>query len=120
MEETASKVYIKTDSKHCILRCEGGYSVGNIQDFTDWTLIDEGFGDRYNLCQSNYFPNGLYTEEGIPLYKWDGHQVQLRTEAEISADREAIPLPPNAPSVSERLDALENAMLTMMGGMENV
>ena len=103
MEEFKSKVYVYTDKKSRITRCEGGYTIGNVKDFTGWTLIDEGNGDRYNLCQSHYFKGGLYTEDGIPRYKLvDGKAVE-RTEDEIAADRAAIPAPP--PTVQEQLRA---------------
>ena len=79
-ETPKSKVYIQTDDQGRILRCEGGYTTPT--DLTDWTYIDEGTGDRYNLCQSHYFDGGLYTLDGIPRYKWDGEQAVERTEEE--------------------------------------
>ena len=106
METFKSNVYIKTDEKGRILRCEGGYTRGNITDTAEWILIDEGMGDRYNLCQSYYFDR-LYTEDSIPRYKWDGERAALRTAEEIAADRAALPAPP--PSTEERLGTLESA-----------
>lgn len=89
-EITLSSVYIKTDDSGRITRCDGGYTTP--ADLTGWAKIDEGTGDRYNLCQSHYFDGGLYTEDGIPRYKLvDGAPV-LRTEEEIQADRQD-PLP---------------------------
>ena len=96
-----SKVYIQTDTEGRILRCEGGYTTPS--DLTDWTEIDEGTGDKYNLCQSHYFAGGLYTMDGIPRYKWDGSAAVLRTAEEIEADRAAISEPP--PSEQEQLRA---------------
>ena len=93
MEDMKSKVYIRIDDNGCILRCEGGYTMGNIKNTDEWILIDEGLGDRYNLCQSNYFDGGLYTDDGIPRYKWDGERAVERTEEEIEADRAEIPTP---------------------------
>ena len=104
-ETQKSKVYIQTDDQGRILRCEGGYTTP--ADLTDWVEIDEGTGDRYNLCQSHYFPGGLYTMDGIPLYKWDGSQVLPRTGEEIEADRAAIPTPDPTPTVEERITDLE-------------
>lgn len=101
MEEYRFKVYIQTDEQGCILRCEGGYTTP--ADLTDWTEIDEGRGDRYNLCQSHYFEGGLYTSDGIPLYKWDGTQAIRRTQEELEADRADIPEPP--PTQAERMEA---------------
>lgn len=101
-----SLVYILKDDENRITRCDGGYSTP--VDLTGWIKIDEGTGDKYNLCQSHYFDGGLYTYDGIPLYKWDGQAAQQRTDAEIEADRALIPLPP--PSPMEQLRA-DNALL---------
>lgn len=85
MEIIKSKVYVQTDTQDRITRCEGGFTTP--ADFTGWTQIDEGTGDRYNLCQSNYFPGGLYTTDGIPRYKLqDGAPVE-RTEEDLDSDR---------------------------------
>ena len=89
--EPKSKVYIKTDAAGRILRCEGGYTTPT--DLTDWIEIDEGTGDRYNLCQSHYFDK-LYTKDGILRYKWDGTAAAERSEAEIAADRAQIVIEP--------------------------
>lgn len=98
MDTYKSKVYIKVDENSRILRCEGGYTMCNIENIDDWIFIDEGTGDRYNLCQSHYFDR-LYTEDDIPRYKWDGERVMLRSNAEIEADRENLPKP--APTEDE-------------------
>lgn len=88
MEDQKSKVYVQTDEQSRILRCEGGYTTP--ADLTGWVQIDEGTGDRYNLCQSHYFPDGLYTSDGIPRYKLvDGQPVE-RSEEEIEVDRVPI------------------------------
>lgn len=104
--ETKSKVYIQTDTEGRILRCEGGYTTPS--DLTDWTEIDEGTGDKYNLCQSHYFDGGLNTIDSIPRYRWDGTQAVERTEDEMEADRAARPAPP--PTTSERVSILEEQL----------
>ena len=96
-----SKVYIQTDAEGRILRCEGGYTTP--QDLTSWIKIDEGNGDRYNLCQSHYFDSGMYTIDGIPRYRWDGTQAALRTEKEREADRASAP--EAGPSQLDRVEA---------------
>lgn len=102
-EMPKSKVYIQTDTEGRILRCEGGYTTP--ADLTDWTYIDEGTGDRYNLCQSHYFDGGLYTLDGIPRYCWDGSEAVQRTEEEIEADRAAMPVPEETPTQLDRVEA---------------
>lgn len=84
MNET-SKVYVLTDDQSRIIRCEGGYTTP--ADLSGWVQIDEGTGDRYNLCQSHYFDGGLYTADGIPRYKLADGAPVLRSEEEIEADR---------------------------------
>ncbi len=113
-----AKVYVLLDERNRVLRCEGGYTMSNIDDVSKWTYIDEGTGDRYNLCQSHYLDGGLYTMQGIPRYKYEGVACVLRSEAEIAADRDALPKP--QPSQLDRVEAQATytAMMTdtMMEG----
>lgn len=85
MEENKSRVYVKIDKKGLIVQCEGG--VTEPQDTNGWEKIDEGVGDKYLLCQQYYFPDGIYTDDGIPRYKLlDGTPVH-RTPEEMETDR---------------------------------
>lgn len=88
-ENMMSKVYIKADAQGRILRCEGGCTMSNIDDISEWIFIDEGTGDRFALCQSHYFEGGLYTEDGICRYVYSNGNCRLRTDTEIEADRKA-------------------------------
>ena len=106
-EMPKSKAYIQTDAEGRIVRCDGGYTTP--ADLTGWTEIDEGTGDKYNLCQSHYFAGGLYTMDGIPRYRWDGSAAVLRTEEELEADRAARPAPP--PTTDERITILEEQLV---------
>ena len=103
--EEKSKVYIQTDAEGRIILCDGGYTTP--ADLTGWIEIDEGTGDKYNLCQSHYFDCGLYTMDGIPRYRWDGAAAILRTDEELEADRATIPEPKPSKTVEDRLTALE-------------
>ena len=108
-----SKVYIKTDDHGRVTACDGGYSTGNMGDMAGWTLLDEGEGDRYNLCQSNYFDN-LYTDEGVPRYKIVDGAAVLRSETEIAEDVAA--LPPPAPVEPTSAEAMQyKAALKILG-----
>lgn len=113
MESIKSKVYIKTDEQGRVIRCEGGYTTPS--DLNGWVQIDEGTGDKYNLCQSHYFDGGLYTEDGIPRYKLKDGKVVERTAEEIEADRAA--LVPTAPTALEQLRA-DVDFLAIMQGVE--
>lgn len=118
-----SKVYIKIDSVNRIIACDGGYSIGNITDFSEWLLIDEGEGDKYNLCQSNYFDKPLYEEHGVPVYKFENGKVAERTQAEIDADIAAIPVPEQQPTMAElqaKVVELEAALELLVSGATEV
>lgn len=108
MEIVKSKVYVQTDKRSRIIRCEGGYTTP--ADLSGWTEIDEGVGDRFNLAKSHYFPGGLYTQDGVPLYKLqDDGTPANRTEDEIQADRAAIVPPRQAPSAADMTAVLSLA-----------
>lgn len=93
MEIEKSKVYVLPDAEGRITRIDGGYTLDNIKDFTDWVLIDEGYGDRYNLCQGNYLDKPLNDDRGICRYKLVDGEVQERTQEEMDADYAARPAP---------------------------
>ena len=118
MDELQSKVYIQTDTDGRILRCEGGYTMSNIDDVSKWTYIDEGYGDRFSLAQSHYLDGGLYTHDGLLRWKYEDGECVLRSEEELAADRDALPKP--QPSQLDRVEAQATytAMMTdtMMEG----
>lgn len=115
-EMPKSRVYILLDEKERIVRIEGEYSLPS--DLTGWVQIDEGYGDRFSLAQSHYLDGGLYTHDGIPRYKYEGGACVLRSDAELAADRDALPKP--QPSQLDRVEAQATytAMMTdtMMEG----
>ena len=112
-EMPKSKVYIQTDNQNRILRCEGGYTTP--ANLTDWIEIDDGVGDKYNLCQSHYFDGGLYTMDDIPRYKWDGTQAVERTEDELEVDRNDRPAPePTTDEILLELAADHEARICIM------
>ena len=106
------KHYITTDEQG---RITSGWSDGPHQgrDIDNAICIREEAAYQFRL-----FPGGeenppLYTMDSIPLYRWDGEAVIPRTEAEIAADRAAIPAPP--PSAQERLRADIDFLAAMQG-----
>lgn len=119
MEETKSKVYVLLDSQNRITRCEGQYTLSNIQNIDEWTLIEEGTPcDRLNLAQSHYFSGGLYTMDGIPRYKYADGAAVLRTDAEIETDRAAIPTPVVPPTNEELQTQLTETQATLESTQE--
>ena len=107
MEMQKSKVYVLPDSSGYITRIDGGYTESNITDPGNWVLIDEGNGDKYNLCQGNYFPLPIRTMGGAYRYKLvDGVPTECTAE-EIEAQEEALkPVP--TPSLENRVEVLES------------
>lgn len=105
-----SKVYALPDDIGRILRIDGGYIAPF--DLTGWVLIDEGEGDKYNLCQSHYLPSPLMTDDGIYRWKLVDGKCALRSEAEIEKDRKAIPPAPisDIEMLKKQIEA-QNAML---------
>ena len=107
-----SKVYAIPDAFGHITRIDGGYTTP--EDLTGWVLIDEGYGDRYNLCQSNYLPNPIVTDNGAYRYKLiDSKPVECTAE-EIAAQEEEIKASITiVPTTEERIAELEaqNEML---------
>lgn len=84
-EQILSKVYVMTDDQSRIIRCEGGYTTPS--NLSNWIEIDEGTGDKFNLCQSHYFEEGLYSSDGLPKYKLVDGVPSLRTDEELNKDR---------------------------------
>lgn len=100
-------VYVKVNSESGIIAIN---SNAFISDFTDWILIESGvYGDRGHHAQGNYFPQPIYTDDGIPRYKLVKNTAQARAEEEIQADREKMPAPIVPPTNAE-LEA-ENKLL---------
>ena len=123
MEMQKSKVYVLLDSSGYITRIDGGYTESNITDMENWVLIDEGYGDRYNLCQGNFFPQPIITDGGAYRYKLIDGMVTECSESEILEQEEEQKR--NTPqTLQDRVDALETTaddmillMAEMIGGM---
>ena len=114
-----TKVYVLPDSSCYITRIDGGYTIGNITDTENWVLIDEGDGDRYNLCQGNYFPQPIITDGGAYRYKLvDGVPTECTAE-EIAAQEEALkPVP--TPSLENRVEVLETDAVETREALEMI
>ena len=107
-------VYVQTDEQGRITAVNSSAFVGE-----DWgTEIDQGYGDKYHHAQGNYFPQPIYTEDGIHRYKLVDGQAVERTEEEIQADREALPKPEPTPTVEE-LQAKITALTTSIKSIES-
>lgn len=89
-----SRVYILLDEDNRITRIEGEYTLPS--DLTDWILVDEGYGDRYNLAQTHYLDKSLMTEDGIYRYKYEDGEIVERTAEEVEADIQPVSKNPSA------------------------
>lgn len=88
-----SQVYIKLDESNRVTRCEGGYSISNIDNIEEWINIDEGYGDKYNLCQSHYFDKPLMNMNGTHNYIYENNEVREATDEEKAAELAGFPVP---------------------------
>lgn len=101
-------VYVKTDSSGRITAIN---SSAFLSETDGWVQIDSGVGDKYHHAQGNYLPLPLMTEQGAYRYKLVNGKLAERSAEELAAD--IIALQP-APSDSDRIAALEAAMLALM------
>ena len=106
------KYYIVIDHQSRII---DGWSDGVYpdRDTTGAVLLTDHGGYQFRLHTGGEENPALYTQDGIPLYRWDGEQVVRRSEAEIASDRAALPAP--APSEQERLRADVDFLAAMQG-----
>lgn len=114
-----SEVYVRTDGENRIVCVDGGYTKNNIKDISQWIKIDEGYGNRYNLCQNNYFPMNIITEGGAYRYKLvDGKPVECTAE-EIAAQEEANkPAPSPSGDLESRVSAVESDVASLTAAIE--
>ena len=94
-----SQVYIKTNESNRVTRCEGGYSISNIDNIEEWINIDEGYGDKYNLCQSHYFNKPLMNMDGTHNYIYDNNEVRESTLDELAEELAEMPVSEPQPDV---------------------
>ena len=102
-------VYAKLDNENRIIAIN---SSAFLSDTDGWTQIDEGIGDRYHHAQGNYLEKGLVDEHGRYNYRYvDGQVVEIP-----ETEKPPIPHTDPVPSMTERIEALEAAMLEVILG----
>lgn len=104
--------YIAIDAQG---RITSGWSDGpqRDRDTTGAVCINEAGGYQFRLHPGGEENPPLYTEDGIPLYRWEGEQIVRRSEEEVQADRAALQAP--APSEQERLRADVDFLAALQG-----
>ena len=113
-------VYVKTDDADRIIAIN---SSAFLHETDDWTLIDEGHGDRYHHALGNYLEKPIINDRGIYRYKLIDGEVQERTDDEMEADWvEPTPQPDLATQVVELRESnrqlLEALDLLLSGEVE--
>ena len=98
------RVFIKTDSKNRITAVNSEIF---ISDFSGWTEIDSGDGDKFAHAQGNYLPKPIMDENGVYRFKFENGAVCERSADEMAAD---LPVPELSITTEQRLSAMENAM----------
>lgn len=75
IEEQLYGVYVRLDESNNIVEINSDAFIRNL---SDWTKIDEGFGDKYHHAQGNYFDKPLFDEYGRYNYKLvNGEVVEI-------------------------------------------
>lgn len=89
--EMYNKHYITVDAEN---RITNGFSDAFRQPAETDICINEQGGYQFRLFPGGEENPSLFDWDGmIPLYKWDGGYVKLRTEEEIEAERALASLP---------------------------
>lgn len=100
----AYNVYVKSNVLGCVTDIN---SSAFLNDFTGWTEIDQGQGDKYHHAQGNYLPGPLMTDGGAYRYKLvEGIPIECTPE-EIQQQEDANQ-PEPTPSIPEEVEALKN------------
>lgn len=112
MKEYYNNYYIALDGRGCIT---DGWSDGPHPERSPSEGICINNRGDY---QFKLFPDGeenpfLFNEQGIPLYRWDGKEIILRTEEEIAADLAALPEP--EPTLEEKNESKLDFLMVLNG-----
>lgn len=112
MDEFFNRHFIKTDEMGRVIDAWSDGPFPN-KDTSDAILVTEKGGYQFR-----FYPGGeenpiIYTEDGIPLYRWDGRKIVQRTVAEITSEQDNLPEP--APTEMEKMRADIDFLLAMEG-----
>ena len=104
------RVFIKTDSKNRITAVNSEIF---ISDFSGWTEIDSGDGDKFAHAQGNYLPMPLIDENGCYRYKYENGAVCERSADEMAADMPAdTPAPPTNAELAAAIAELAGVIMS--------
>ena len=84
------------------------------EQLTEWIQIDEGDGDRYRHAQFHYLGGSIYTEDGIPFYRFSDGEIAERTADEIETERASFPV---QKSYDDDIEELREALEMLLNGV---
>lgn len=100
--EFYNKHYITVDEQG---RITDGFSDAFRSPAVNDICINEQGGYQFRLFPGEKENPKLSEENGIPLYKYEGGKVIMRSMEEIDADISALPQPEETPSQLDRVEA---------------
>lgn len=104
------RVFIKTDSQDRIIAVNSEIF---ISDFSGWTEIDSGDGDRFVHAQGNYLPKSVIDDNGIFRYKYVDGAIYERSADEMAADMpEDTPVPPSNAELAAAIAELVEVIMS--------
>lgn len=104
------RVFIKIDSKNRITAVNSEIF---ISDFSGWTEIDNGDGDRFVHAQGNYFPKPIIDVNGVYRYKFENSEISERSADEMAADMPGdVPMPPSNAELAAAIAELAGVMMS--------
>ena len=83
------KHYIKCDERGRIIDTWSDGPLYN-RDITGAVCINEQGEYQFRFSPDGEENPFIFTDEGVPMYTWDGESVVKRSEEEIAADTEAL------------------------------
>lgn len=102
------RVFMKTDSKNRVTDINSEIF---ISDFSGWTEIDSGDGDKFAHAQGNYLPMPLIDENGCYRYKYENGEISERSAGEMAADMPGdVPMPPSNAELAAAIAELAEVM----------
>lgn len=102
------RVYIKTDEKNRVTAINSEIF---ISDFSGWTEIDNGDGDKFAHAQGNYLPKPVTDENGVYRYKFENGEISERSTDEMAADMPGdMPMPPSNAELAAAIAELAEVM----------
>ena len=109
IEMPKTKVYILLDKANRLIRIEDETLLPI--EHENWLLIDEGYGDKYNLAQTHYLDKPLINVDMTHNYKYVEGEIVECSDDEKAEERATFP--PTPPTNEERIADLEDTIASL-------